>query len=284
MQLHQGAPEGLWVQWLDLCGCNLCKKGTTQSSPPFQCARCHFQKLERGHVAHSFCEWNLFTFIRKFVALSLLVQSNTCSTERDTSQKIELVFQWNSARVPLAKSGSEAYKFASNAFCLALHRRGSKACGQAYVGSAQKTAWKKHGHPHPNAGSLICNHRSGEPLGWMWNVFDTQAVAKGDVLGQRLFPNFKKLNDWAQKEGRALFHIVLKHHMLYHLVKDSLHCNPKCHSCWQGEDFVGKISQMCHSVSFGTKCQRITVKLAAKYARMLHLLLTRDGVEWEKVD
>ena len=107
---------------------------------------------------------------------------------------------------------------------------------------------------------------------------------KGMCLVKDFFENYKKLNEWAQKEGRALFHIVLKHHMLYHLVRDSLYCNPKSHSCWQGEDFVGKISQMCRSVSFGTKCQRITVKLAGKYVCMLHLLLTRDGVEWEKVD
>ena len=107
---------------------------------------------------------------------------------------------------------------------------------------------------------------------------------KGMCLVTDFFKNYKLLNDWAKKDDRALFHIVLKHHMLYHLVRDSLHCNPRYHSCWQGEDFEGKVAQMTHSVSFGTKRQRITVKLAAKYACMLHLLLTRDGVEWEKVD
>ena len=73
-----------------------------------------------------------------------------------------------------------------------MNSRSDLTGGQKNVGSAQETAWKKQGHPHPNVGSLICNHRSGEPLGWMWNVFDLQAASKGDVLGQRFFLKITK--------------------------------------------------------------------------------------------
>ena len=66
--------------------------------------------------------------------------------------------------------------------------------------------------------------------------------------------------------------------MLWHMCLDSRHQNPRFHACWKGEDFVGKMSRLCHSCSFGTKCTRLTTKVLPNYQGMLHLLLTRNGM------
>ena len=88
---------------------------------------------------------------------------------------------------------------------------------------------------------------------------------------------YKLLGEWAAENDRYLFHIVAKHHMMWHMCLDSRHQNPRFSACWKGEDFVGKMSRLCHSCSFGTKCTRLTTKVLPKYQGMLHLLLMRQG-------
>ena len=41
-------------------------------------------------------------------------------------------------------------------------------------------------------------------------------------------------------------------------------------------DFVGHISKMCHSISFGVSSTKVSSKLCPKYRLHLHLLLRRD--------
>ena len=85
------------------------------------------------------------------------------------------------------------------------------------------------------------------------------------------------LHKWALEKGSMLFHITIKFHTFWHLVKNSRHLNPRFHWCFKSEDFVGKVSQLGFSVSMGTSAPRMSVKVAAKYTVLLHLRLTRDG-------
>ena len=92
---------------------------------------------------------------------------------------------------------------------------------------------------------------------------------------------YKLLGEWAWGNDMYLFHVVAKHHAMWHMCLDSKHQNPRCNARWKGEDFVVKISLLCHSCSFGTKCTRLTTKVLPEYQGMLHLILTRNGMDWE---
>ena len=48
------------------------------------------------------------------------------------------------------------------------------------------------------------------------------------------------------------------------------------HWCWKGEDFVGQISRLTHSVSMGVSSFRLSSKVAPKYRVLTHLYLTRS--------
>ena len=51
--------------------------------------------------------------------------------------------------------------------------------------------------------------------------------------------------------------------------------NPTKHMCFLGEDYVGLISKLAHSVSFGVSSTRLTLKVVPKYRVLVHFLLTR---------
>ena len=55
-----------------------------------------------------------------------------------------------------------------------------------------------------------------------------------------------------------------------------LHLCPTMHWCWKGEDFVGQISRLTHSVSIGVSSVRLPCKVAPKYGVLTHLYLTRS--------
>ena len=45
------------------------------------------------------------------------------------------------------------------------------------------------------------------------------------------------------------------------------------------EDFVGRIAALTHSVSMGVKSTSLCKKVAPKYRILLHLLLSREGLD-----
>ena len=92
--------------------------------------------------------------------------------------------------------------------------------------------------------------------------------------------NYSWLNKWALEKERNLFHIVIKHHTIWHLVLNSKYLNPRCHWCFKSEDFVGRISQVTHSMSMSVRSTKLSTKAAAKYRVLLHLRLTRFSFEW----
>ena len=66
---------------------------------------------------------------------------------------------------------------------------------------------------------------------------------------------------WSLEKGRHSFAIVVKHHTFIHLLWNSEFLNPKRHWNFKGEDFVGRISRMAHSISFGVSSTRVSSKL-----------------------
>ena len=66
-------------------------------------------------------------------------------------------------------------------------------------------------------------------------------------------------------------------HSALHLFKNTKVLNFRVHHNFRSEDYVGKVSQLAHSCSFGVKPTRVPAKLVDKYRILLHLHLTRPG-------
>ena len=101
------------------------------------------------------------------------------------------------------------------------------------------------------------------------------ALAKN--LAKRFFDSYQDLNSWALSKGKKLFNITHKFHTMMHLIENSQFLNYRIHHNYRAEDYVGKLSTLAHSVSFGVKAVRLSAKVAAKYRILLHLQLTRPG-------
>ena len=87
----------------------------------------------------------------------------------------------------------------------------------------------------------------------------------GQNLAKRFFDAYQDLNDWAASQNRKMFNITFKFHAAMHMFKNCEFLNYRAHQNFRAEDFVGKISQLGHSCSFGVKASRISCKLMDKY-------------------
>ena len=96
-------------------------------------------------------------------------------------------------------------------------------------------------------------------------------------LAKRFFDQYDDLHAWALSKGRKLFHITHKFHTAHHLIRNAQHLNFRMHHNFRAEDFVGQVSVVGHSVSFGNAATRVCQKLTQKYLILLHLQLTRPG-------
>ena len=101
-------------------------------------------------------------------------------------------------------------------------------------------------------------------------------------FAERFMVSYDELNKWANEANRKLFHIVHKFHTMQHLVKDSFYLNPRFTWNFRAEDYVGKISKLAHSLSFGLVSTRLSNKIAEKYLVLLHLQLTMPGFGWSE--
>ena len=101
-------------------------------------------------------------------------------------------------------------------------------------------------------------------------------------LGGAFLKSYAWLNAWSLEKDRKSLHIVAKHHSFLHLLWNSKHLNPKLHWCFQGEDFVGQISKLTHSVSTGVSSTRLSSKVVGKCRILTHLFLTRSMQDMEE--
>ena len=83
----------------------------------------------------------------------------------------------------------------------------------------------------------------------------------------------------AQDLAKRFFGLVKLHkfHTAHHLIRNAQNLNLRMHHNFKAEDFVGQISVVGHSVSFGNAATRVCQKLTQKYLILLHLQLTRPG-------
>ena len=103
---------------------------------------------------------------------------------------------------------------------------------------------------------------------------EKQAESANNAMNDYL-AHCKALKREMEHQERKLYHIVPKHHMAQHLGDNFLYMNPKYHWTFKAEDFVGKISKLAHSCSFGVGKHKLSAKLMQKYRIMVHLALTR---------
>lgn len=96
-------------------------------------------------------------------------------------------------------------------------------------------------------------------------------------LAKRFFESYNSLQQWALVKGQKLFHVTWKFHSFMHLIKESKFLNYRCHSCYKAEHFVGQVSVLAHSCSFGVKPSKLSEKVFSKYRLLLHLQLCRPG-------
>ena len=122
-----------------------------------------------------------------------------------------------------------------------------------------------------------------EKLVSLWDqsgTFLTQReYEKSLQLGGTFLNSYSYLNNWSLEKDRKSFHIVPKHHSFVHLLWGSKHLNPKAAWCFAGEDFVGQISKLGHSVCMGVSAPRLSLKIAPKYRILIHLHLNRSMKE-----
>ena len=136
------------------------------------------------------------------------------------------------------------------------------------------------GTSKPEEQKLITAASSLEKLVRLWDEAGTflsgAEYGKSLALGKEFLDAYQWLHLWSLEKGRNSFAIVAKHHTFIHLVWNSRFMNPTRHWCFKGEDFVGHISKMAHSVSFGVSSIRLSQKITAKYRVLVHFLLTRE--------
>lgn len=127
---------------------------------------------------------------------------------------------------------------------------------------------------------MITAATSLEKLVQLWDdmgTFPTQGeYEKGLKLASAFLHSYNWLNMWSLEKDRNCFNIVAKHHSFIHLVWNAKYLNPKLHWCFRGEDFVGQVSRLTHSVSMGVSSVKLATKVAPKYRLLVHLILTRS--------
>ena len=116
---------------------------------------------------------------------------------------------------------------------------------------------------------MLCAAESLEKLVSLWDGASTILTAaeyeESLALGKAFLDAYLFLHHWCLEKDRCSFHIVAKHQYL----------NPRMQWCFKGEDFVGQISKLTHSISMSVSSTRLSLKVAPKHRVLLHFKLTR---------
>ena len=82
-------------------------------------------------------------------------------------------------------------------------------------------------------------------------------------------------------QGRKLFSIMIKCHMLAHLaLRAEAGCNPRTAWCFMGEDYMSHIRRLAAACARGTREAQLSSKLMDKYRWALHFTFVPNGRIW----
>lgn len=138
-----------------------------------------------------------------------------------------------------------------------------------------------------NTGTAAHNHRQQvfENLAKLYSVFDKAGFflsANEFAQASAAMEQFQLHYNWLAKKSFAdeltKWNQVPKFHYAWHLVAASKFQNPKRTRCYGGEDFVGRISRLAHSVLGGTPAFRVAHNLFRKYVIAMHIRFSRELV------
>ena len=116
--------------------------------------------------------------------------------------------------------------------------------------------------------------------------YDCFALPQGaaeDLLSTALvhYGTFWELREFFVAEDYQLFQLTAKAHMVVHCCILSRHLNPRCAWCFVGEDFMGKMRDLCHSCAKGSSMWQVSDKVVEKWLVAMHLTMT-DPEAWFK--
>ena len=86
--------------------------------------------------------------------------------------------------------------------------------------------------------------------------------------------HYSYLGKLAFDQRRQMYSFVPKIHYMAHLAQQAMFLNPKYVTCYSGEDYVGKISQLGHTCLYGTVGWKLSVPLFGKYRIAMYLRFT----------
>ena len=86
--------------------------------------------------------------------------------------------------------------------------------------------------------------------------------------------HYSYLGKLAFNQNRQMYSFVPKIHYMAHLAQQAMFLNPKYATCYSGEDYVGKISQLGHTCLYGTVGWKLSVPLFGKYRIAMYLRFT----------
>ena len=107
---------------------------------------------------------------------------------------------------------------------------------------------------------------------------DEAAAQTVDIM-KGCLRHYSWLTQWAEAKGLKLHHQVSKFHFAVHLAQQATYMNPRLLWTYRAESWLGKMSAIAHSTSFGTRGTRLTIGLCDKFRVMLHFRLTRPVFE-----
>ena len=87
--------------------------------------------------------------------------------------------------------------------------------------------------------------------------------------------HYSALRAWALESDFTAYHVVPKFHFTWHLPNQACFLNPAAVWTYKNEDWVGKVSTIAHSTSFGCHLKDLSHKVTEKYQFLIHFSFTK---------
>ena len=99
---------------------------------------------------------------------------------------------------------------------------------------------------------------------------------EADTMMREILSLHQKLHDLAAAQDSPRYHIVFKHHMASHLVRNFRFLNCRASWCFRSENFVGLMAKCAHACAFGSSPLELARKVMRKWRFMMHIKLLYD--------